>query len=615
MPNLTLPLNKGCASGVDPSLIKPGELQEAEGVIYKPGDEAAHKHGGRTSFATVTAAAVNGLAFIDFDTADDLLIAQSNGSLYSSTIAGASFAAIRTGLTASATQIDGTKFSDNYVCCNGVDTNWLVLNSNTTIRHGLDANTVAPTHSLAGSALTGVFDYWATEWDNTNSVESAFTGTALSVTAADDIVTITKPTTVNSSATHWRIYRSKDTGSYPNGWLLATTAIGTTTYADSTADADLVLLAPYPTVEINGVQESENAEPPVLRSVTTFHGSLVGVADRSMYWSAPGNLHGFPASYATPFQFLFGGQARCVRRVGDTLVVLSDNEVWRVNYLPSELDSVFDASVAREHIGNFGTPSPTGACVFSGWGGRPMCFYASRSGPMLTDANSVDRAVRAIDWTGMVSLANLSTCVVYDFPDQWRVHMDFTSDGTTWKRLHFYYDPYRIGTEAGFPELVWTGPHLIPGPGCYATVSGEGRIYAASKTTSGAVYREESGTEDAADLVDASGTVNCRLRIGRTYPGGIGGSGRFPNVWVHKASAGTGSYTTTMTAWKENVGSTSRTKSVSATTQGATSKDFNLSGMGFDVRIVRDDTAAMPAINNITVELQDLVSFLPTPRS
>ena len=615
MPNLTLPINKGVASGVDPSLLKPGELQEGEGVIYSPGDEAAHKHGGRTSFATVTGAAVNGLAFVDFDSADDRLIAQDNGALYSSTIAGASFASIRSGLTSTATYIDTTKYADNMVCVNGTDTNWLVLNSNTTIRHGLDAITTAPTHTSAGAGLTGTFDYWTTELDNTNNVESAFTGTALVVTVTDDTVTITKPATVNTSATHWRLYRSKDTGSYPNGWLVATTAIATTTYADSTTDANLVLNAAYPTVDINGVSESENAEPPILRSVTTFHGSLVGVADRSLYWSAPGNLHGFPASYATPFQFLFGGQARCVRRVGDTLVVLSDNEVWRVNYLASELDSVFDATVTREHIGNFGTPSPTGACVFSGWGGRPMCFYASRSGPMLTDGNAVDRAVRAIDWTNIVSLANLSTCVAYDYPDQWRVHLDFTSNGTTWKRLHFYYDPYRIGTEAGFPEMVWTGPHLIPGPGCYATVSGAGRLYAGSKTASGVVYQEESGTEDAADLVDASGTVNFRMGMARIYPDGIGGSGRYPSVWIHKASAGTGSYTTTLTAWKENVGSTSASHSISATTQGATSKDFNLSGMGFDVRIVRDDTAAMPAINNVTVQITDLTDFLPTPRS
>src|SRR3989304_8039210 len=163
MPTLPLNVHRGCVTGVDASLLLPGYLQEAEGVVYEPGDPAAHKIGGRTTFATATASAVNGLRFVDFDGPRALLLAQSNGSLYSSTISGASFAAIRTGLTASVLHLDGTKFEDDFYACNGTDTNFVVLNGNTTIRHGLTAITPGPTSAFIAGALTGTFVYWTTE--------------------------------------------------------------------------------------------------------------------------------------------------------------------------------------------------------------------------------------------------------------------------------------------------------------------------------------------------------------------------------------------------------------------------------------------------------------------
>ena len=129
---------------------------------------------------------------------------------------------------------------------------------------GLVAITTAPTNVNAGGSLTGTFDYWTTEIDDTNSVESAFTGTALSVTATAEDVTITKPTTVNTSATHWAVYRSKDAGSYPIGWRVAKVLIATTTNVDNTSDIDLVGNFQYSTVTINGISESRDGAPPVL---------------------------------------------------------------------------------------------------------------------------------------------------------------------------------------------------------------------------------------------------------------------------------------------------------------------------------------------------------------
>lgn len=610
MPLIDLQVDKGAATGIDVSQVRPSELQEAEGVVYKPGDPAAHKIGGRALFAsTGTSTAVNGFKFVDFDSATDRMLAQTNGNLYSSPIASPSFASIRSGLTATALHLDSTKFSDDMFMCNGLDANWVVLPGNTTIAHGLTASTAPPTYTSAGSGITGTFIYWVTEYDATNDVESAVvaSGATLSVTVTDDTVTITKPATVNTSATHWRLYRTKTLGAFPIGWLVATVAIGTTTYADSTTDAALVLLAPYPIVTLNGASEGRNHPPPVFRSLTTFEGSLAGVSTgRSLYWSETGTPHYFPVSYEMPFRPTFGGTTRCVRSIGRSVIVFFDNEAFRVNFLPKELDATFDTGVAQERMCNFGTPSQNGAVSFSGWGGVQMLFFASRQGPMLTDGNSVDRAVRAIDWPNTVDLENLDRCVALDNPDMWRIELYYpTSDTTLWRCLHFYYEPYRTTAEGGFPELVWTGPHRVPGPGVYVTVDGIHRVYTGSRTTSGSVYLEDSGYEDAADLVDAAGTVNFKMRTGRIYPVGINGETTAKRVFIHKQSTGTGTFTTAVTAQRESTGTTAINVNVDAVAADSTSQGLNLNGTGFDIRVQRNDTSAMPPINVLALDVDD----------
>ena len=623
MANTTLPVNKGVVDGRDPTLLnQPGELQEGEGVRYKPTDPAAHKLEGRSAFngSAIASKAVNGLKFVQFDSADDRLLAQVNGTLYSSTIAGASFGSIRTSLTATADSLDTTKVNDEMFCANDNDTNWVVKNDNTTFRIGLDEFTITPVESLGAGALTGTFEYWITEYDSTNSVEGAFNGTVLTSTPSSQDVTITAPAAAsanNPNANKWRLYRTKTNGAFPTGWRVSEAAFAVN-IVDSTLDAALVIPAnAYQIITLNGLDESRDREPPVFRSIDTYEDSLVGLNGRALYWSGTTAHHSFPVSYKMTFRPQFGGQARCVRKLNRLLMVLFDNELYRLNYLPKAADSFFDGGIVQSRVGNFGTPSPNGAVAFSGWGGEQMLFFASRSGPMLTNGKAIDRAVKGIDWATHISRANLSKCVAVDNPDEWRVELYYpTSDTTSWRCIHFYYDVTRIGvTEGGFPEMVWTGPHIVPGPGTYAVVNGEGRVYTGSRKATGLVYQDYTGTSDAANLVDSSGTVNWRLRTGQFYPSdeGIGGEARLERVYVHKASAGSGSYTTTVTAHREETGSVAApTKDISATTIGSTSASFNRGGKSFDVRLVRDDTLAMPAVNNITVDVRDPSGFEKT---
>lgn len=108
---------------------------------------------------------------------------------------------------------------------------------------GIPAPTAAPTNSNAAGALTGTFIYrvrWRDASTSTNSLASA----TLTLTLSAQTPTITRPGSPPSRATHWILERTTNGGatyypvnrttSAPNG-----TAIASTTYADTTADATL----------------------------------------------------------------------------------------------------------------------------------------------------------------------------------------------------------------------------------------------------------------------------------------------------------------------------------------------------------------------------------------
>lgn len=623
MPAITISLDKGCSTGIDPTLLKQGQLQEAEGVAYGVSDPAVSKIGGRTAFnsAAPTSASVNGINFNSFDTGTDYVTAQVGGTLYSAPSSTGVFTSIRTGLTASAELIDRTKFADAAYMCNSVDANWVHKNNNTTFVWGLNPQTVAPTGALGGTGITGTYVYWTTEYDSVNDVESA-SGTSaaspaiLTIVPANQTVTITKPATINASATHWRVYRTIASGLYPTGWRVATVLIGTSTYADSTSDAALVLPnQPYDTVAPNDVPEPRNYPPPVFRSICTFEGSLCGVYARSLAFSETGTPHYFPQTYVVNFRPTFGGQARCVRTVDEFALVFFDHDTFRVNTLPKAADSFFDTGVVQKHIADYGTPSPLGACRFSGWGGIEMVFFWDRSGPMITDGKVFDRAVDNIDST-MVPAANLATVECHDNPYRFRVEVTYLDSASKYRRLDFYYDSMRVTQERGFPELAWTGPHLVPGPGTYGVLNGVGVVWTGSRAGDGKVYQEDSGYSDAAQLVDSAGTVNFRMRTPRLYANGINSQATIGRIFVSKRGTSTGTYGVVLNTWNEgDVNQPVATSHpIDATVTGATSDDFTRAGQSFDMRVTRDDAVFMPPINNITLVPTSVGEYAKTNR-
>lgn len=629
---VSLPVSRGTATGVDPSLHD--RLVESEGVVYQPGDPAAHKFPGRTvaNSPDLSANAVTDVMFAD--AGNTRILALTGAQVWASVTTDSTVYGLIWTFPSSGLQPDITSLDDLAYVVSGHEStatspfgafrlSGVIVGA--TDRLGLSPSIANPGAALIAGTLTGAYYYWTTEYDSSILVESAhddsLTGTLAN--PGGQGVRITKPTTVNASADKWRIYRSIASGSKPIGWLVAEVAIGTTTYDDTgLTDANLVLNDPYRIVSPNGIPESMDVDPQPLglSSITTFEGSLVGVVtDGGIAWTPAGEPHSWPVSYRINMPTELGGHETCVRKCGESVYCATKHELFRINYLPDESDNVFSPDIAIEHVANYGTPSNRGMCRFTAWGGSPVLFVGSLQGPMLCTGRFVDRAVRNIDWSGTVDLSLLSFCKAVDNPDEFCVDFFFRDDpddATSWKLLKFYYDSDRteVSRSGPLPDMAWTGPHEVPGPGCYAVgASGPKKFTAGHAGAVGKVYLEGQGTSDAALLVDASGTINFRLRTQRPYPAGIGGEARADRLFVHSKEASDQDYDCTFTAYRENGDSTAYGNLViDPQGSGLQSVGLNASHVSFDVRITADGVDGMAPINNISVNVEETKKGMKT---
>lgn len=227
--------------------------------------------GSSTDATTIFTRRVKGLSYLNFEENDDLLIAYSGTTLYSSGYTGAtgSWSALVSGLLHDGGEtLDVIHFRERYLALTGVNANQVINYANgdpPTVQvrsHGM-APVVDYTSAALGlntwSSLLGNGVWWflVTEvlnpggddsadlnQDNAETIESAYTGEAkdVEITAfASQSVVITKGLVYNdgtkglNTATHWRVYMSprqetnEERPSISTFTLIATVPIGDTT--------------------------------------------------------------------------------------------------------------------------------------------------------------------------------------------------------------------------------------------------------------------------------------------------------------------------------------------------------------------------------------------------
>lgn len=111
---------------------------------------------------------------------------------------------------------------------------------------GIAAPSAAPTATLAGTGITGNYFYCYTFWNDNTSHESSPSPVSAVVSPANQTATVTMSNAgVDSQVTHFKLYRSTTQASGASApststfQLVSKQVIGTTTYADSTADSAL----------------------------------------------------------------------------------------------------------------------------------------------------------------------------------------------------------------------------------------------------------------------------------------------------------------------------------------------------------------------------------------
>lgn len=226
------PLNGGLVTARDPALLEPGELTQADDAVYYPNDPAIHKVKARTKYNAAAlggAGVVKGLRFLEFDAGNSYLLAHESNDLYLSALADetGSFATSILDVGSGST-LDAVHHGNRYVALIG-DTANRIINPDTSSRvHGLAPVTRLPTGVEPGAPAigsgtfnaelgTGFFFFITTEVVNDGQnppIESTFTGTPATATSAlttpsSQTYVITKPATVNSGATKWRVYMSQ----------------------------------------------------------------------------------------------------------------------------------------------------------------------------------------------------------------------------------------------------------------------------------------------------------------------------------------------------------------------------------------------------------------------
>ena len=168
MPAKQILLSGGLVTSKDQSLLKLGELSVADDSYYKPGNPALFKGLGRTASdsAGEGTEAIEGLSFLQFDGATDLLVKMQDQIYYtSSALTATVWTSRQTGLDSNAIHLNTAHYLNEHYLLNGFDRH--VLQSDATTRqHGMAPVTVAPTIVTTASGnvtTTSGLKYWTTE--------------------------------------------------------------------------------------------------------------------------------------------------------------------------------------------------------------------------------------------------------------------------------------------------------------------------------------------------------------------------------------------------------------------------------------------------------------------
>jgi len=180
------------------------------------------------------------------------------------------------------------QFRDKVFGCNGTDTNWKYDGTNA-IDMGVAVPTAPAVAIGAATGLTGDY-YYKVSWQVDSYEEGDASVASALIQPSNQKVTVTKPTsTAEGDVTHWIIYRTEASGT--TYYKVASVAVATGTYTDSTADASLDTGTTAPT---------DNNVPPVNADFMALHHRYIFMVDKdtsTIWFSKQDYPETYPAAY------------------------------------------------------------------------------------------------------------------------------------------------------------------------------------------------------------------------------------------------------------------------------------------------------------------------------
>lgn len=528
----------GGINETEPTLIGDNQVQNCTGAEYRVGERGLYVAKGRALMGTVSGVSWLGGYDAGFDQGQ-YLIGHAGDTYYYAAVAGVTVAFTAfDSLPSGSSAIVGSHYNNRHYVANGVANRRIEYTASglTAYPIGMSRSTLTVGVSLtqgAGSmsATTGLV-YWVTEYDSARGIES-MTGSSISTgafTSLDGAVVTVTGTSINPLSDQLRWYRSVDGGGFPDGGLIATTAIGTTSVTDTLAETGTLTVPLYGIVSIGGVDYERDEPPPVFSAIFgPFKDSLIGIPvsdPRTPRFTPAGYPDSWPSGYAIPLETPRQDRVINGAVMSGRIAIVTKDSAHVLYRLPRDSDSVFAAGEMSDIVTLArGGISRRGICMITPPGGDPLILCVARDGIWASPFTASPVMVTdQMDWAGRVSIADLPQAVLRDDPLHRRAVFMFRRASDTGYNTGVWFLDYQDITNQGIRITVADHGPLVDGFD-FAASDGARRFCSFdSRPANGQMYVEGDQDADDSQLIDSSGTVVFRARLKEYMPAGPRGT-------------------------------------------------------------------------------------------
>ena len=543
----------GCNEREDPTLIGEAALSAATGVEYRPGLSGIYTARGRSLFSNVAGTTGRGLYWAGYDDGTDYLIYQEGDNYRPVAVSGVpSSVTLSAGSNTDA--MVGCHYGNRHYLVNGV-TNVVAERNSVTGLTFRTAGMVATDVYVSGSSVTqgsGAMSvttglvYWITEYDSVRGIESVYGATSTSTGGfanLDGIVLTISGSANNATTDKLRLYRTTDGGAFPDGGLLATLAVGATTYTDTYTSVSTLGSPSYGTIEISGLNFDRDVAPPALTSITEYEDSLCGfkVNSRSFVFTPAGYPESWPTIYEVPLDSENHDIGTAAMELNGALGLFTRDSVWRLSRLPREVDSAFASGEVRTRVtGERGCISRRGVARYTIPGSGQMLAFVSRDGIYATNLDQVMPVTDGVNWDTRVDPLYLDESELTNDPVNRRLVFLYRKQDDTEKRGVMYLNYEDGGLRITHPD------HGALETGTACLKDGVLEFFTAdSRSGNGNIWIEGADTD--ASEVSGANTIPWSITTASFMPAGPHGSEQVEKIaWQHDTTTDRVAYSHTI---------------------------------------------------------------------